>query len=138
MSQVFLPWSSSSHWVLDVGLSSEHDENLRIGHLKSKFVAYELLILSIYLLTFCWRVWLQAPTTSGHAPFCQNKQQMSNFERLKLKVHMLQILPLNIKFWSVQRDLGSISHPNLGDGGFNSIKVKSFEISNDASKLQSS
>ena len=40
--KVFFPWSSSSHYhrVLDVVLSSEHNENLRIGHLKSKFVAY--------------------------------------------------------------------------------------------------
>ena len=132
MSQVFLPWLNWNlhNPVLDVVLSSEHDENFRIGHLKSKFVAYELLIFSIYLLTFCWRVWLQAPTTSGHAPFCQNKQQMSNFERLKLKVHMLQTLPLNVQFWNTQRDYGTIWHWKIGDCGFNSIKVKKLATSN--------
>ena len=132
MSQVFLPWSSSSHYhrVLDVFLSSEHDENLRIGHLKSKFVACELLILSNYLLTFCWRVWLQAPTTSGHAPFCQNKQQMSNFERLKLKVHMLLTLPPNVQIWSAHHVHWTKLHPNHGDGDLNSMDVKSFAISN--------
>ena len=77
---------------------SEHDEHFKIRHLKAKLVAYELLISVFQNLTFvvCFDKMVRGHWSS--APEAKLVNKMSNFERLKLKVHMLQTLPLNVQF----------------------------------------
>ena len=46
----------------------------------------QILIWTIFLTFFCWRVCLQLQTTRRRRPANQNKQQMSEKKELKLKV----------------------------------------------------
>ena len=131
MSQNFLPWLNwiLHHPDLDVKLSCDHVEYFRIGHFKAKLVACDDLILSYFLLTFCWWVLLQAPTTRLAAPLHQNKQQMSKKEDQIFKLNVLQTLTLNVQFWSAHHVHGTKLHPKRGCRELNSTEEKSFETS---------
>ena len=131
MSQVFLPWLSSILYnhVLDVAWSREHDENFRIGHLKSKFVIHDDLSLSwtvvdILLTSLASGAddWPSRAIASKQTTNVKKKDQFFKFS-------VLQTLTLNVQFWSAHHVHGTKLHPKRGCRELNSMEVKSFATS---------
>ena len=79
-------------------MSSEHDENFRIGHLKSKLVAYDDLSLSLLFLTFVVCFDAMARLGQSSAPEAKLVNKMSTTENSNLNRHMLQTLTSNVQF----------------------------------------
>ena len=83
---------------MDVVLSSEHDENFRIGHLKSNFVVHDDLIFEFSLVDI-----LLPSLASGADDWASRaiaSKQTTNVKKEDqiFKFNVLQTLTLNVQF----------------------------------------
>ena len=146
MLQNFLPWLSWIHMnrVLDVALSREHDEHFRIGHLKAKLwtdhdfleqcFCFDFFKMAILSSSAPWNVpaWLLASPVVVVIKW-RLWQQIKDLLMKKISQENRDpfiTLHLNVQFWSAHHVHGTNLHPKRGSYELNSIKVKSFAITN--------